>query len=104
MGQNVGESANRKKLLSNLSNESATALLAGEKLKRVGHRDDSADTLDLNGLIQPKSLRAKIDLKEGPTQTQGEPVESRRNLTSSQDLALLEMSKSRVLDQIGRSF
>jgi len=79
-------------------------LLAGEKLKRVGHRDDSADTLDLNGLIQPKSLRAKIDLKEGPIQTQGEPAESRRNLTSSQDLRLIEMSKSRVLDQIGRSF
>ena len=65
---------------------------------------DSADTIDMNGIMQPKSLRAKIDLKEGPTQTPGEPAESRRNLTSSQDLRLIEMSKSRVLDQIGRSF
>ena len=82
-------------MLSNLSkgNESTgTDLLAGEKLKRVNvglqvnQQQESADTLDINGIIQPKSLRAKIDLKEAHFQSNAMVVqELKKGLTSSQD-------------------
>lgn len=51
----------RKKLLSNLSNE--TALLITDKIgsgKRQA--ENNSETVDVKSLFQPRSLRAKIDL------------------------------------------
>ena len=50
----------RKKLLSNLSNETAL-LIYGEK---SGNRqaENNSETVDVKSLFQPRSMRAKIDL------------------------------------------
>ena len=41
----------------------------GEKLlRKITTKNESNSTIDINGLIQPKSLRAMIDLKEAQEQ------------------------------------
>ena len=41
-----------------------SAAMSAATLRKLGHKDESAETLDLHGVLQPKSLRAKIDLRE----------------------------------------
>lgn len=61
----------RKKLLSNLSNETAL-LIHGEK---SGNRqaENNSETVDVKSLFQPRSMRAKIDLHGGMNRRRHDP-------------------------------
>lgn len=55
---------------------------------------------DLDELAKPRAFRARVDLRDG--QGQNEMDENR--LSSAGDATLIELSKSKMLDDIGKSF
>jgi hypothetical protein len=93
------EQSNRGRPLTGQNADSA--LVSAATLKQLNNKDASNETLDINGVFQPKSLRAKIDLKEGRQQSLQKILSSAAKLQADRSEQAVAQSKSKVMDQIG---
>jgi hypothetical protein len=70
-------------------------------LERAGGSHEGFD--ELGGLVQPRALRARIDLRDSHARSGG-PGADEAARSSFEDLRLLGLSKSKMLGDIGKSF
>jgi hypothetical protein len=70
-------------------------------LDKKGGSQESFD--DLGGLVQPRALRARIDLRESHARSGGLGADEAAR-SSFEDMRLLGLSKSKMLGDIGKSF
>ena len=64
--------------------------------------ENNSETVDVKSLIQPRSLRAKIDLHG--TRPKRNEVIQKVILSSSEEQIVIEKSKSKLMSKIGKSF